>query len=85
MSSYAANLGRAARLLKRIDDLDGLSEFEGVPLRDIYADVLLAQNEAFMREAYERAGLGGSSPHPLLAAPENVIPFPDQFSRRVGA
>ena len=82
MSEHAANLGRAARLLRRIADIDGPREFEGVPLDAIIEDVLIAQRETFMREAYERTGLGGGRLS-QTTAPENVIPFPDQHSRRV--
>lgn len=81
MSDHALNLGRAARLLKRIDDLpNGPETFEGVSVKDIIGDVLLAQNEAFMREAYDRVGLSSGETQPT-----NVIPFPDRHSVRVGA
>ncbi len=82
MSDHAANLGRAARLIRRLADIEGSpSEFEGASLVDIAADVLFAQNDAMMREAFERVGLT-MAPTP---ARDNVIQFPEQHSRRVGA
>lgn len=75
MSRYAENLGRAARMLKRLDDIGGPSELEGVALSEIVADVLEAQQRAFMDEAL----------HILTADADNVIPFPDTRSRKVGA
>lgn len=77
MSQHAANLGRAARMLKRLDDIGGPSELEGVPLKEIVADVQLAQHRAYMAEAMERVGLDAPPP-------DNVIQL-DTFSRRVGA
>ena len=54
MSRYAENLGRAARMLKRLDEIGGPSELEGVSLKEIIEDVLIAQNHAFMDEAIGR-------------------------------
>ena len=82
MTGHAANLGRAARLIRRLADIDGSpSEFEGASLIEIAGDVLLAQNEAMMRAAFERVGLT-MAPTPAI---DNVVPFPEQHSRRVGA
>jgi hypothetical protein len=61
MSRYAENLGRAARMLKRLDDIGGPSELEGVSLKEIIGDVLEAQNRAFMAEAMDRVGLSPSN------------------------
>jgi hypothetical protein len=77
MSRYAENLGRAARMLKRLDDIGGPSEVEGVSLKEIVADVLEAQNRAFLDEAIERL----ESP-----LPENVVSLVDRigsYSRRI--
>ena len=74
MSRYAENLGRAARMLKRLDDIGGPSELEGVSLKEIIADVLEAQNRAFLDEAIRR----------LDDKPDNVIEMWD-YSRKVGA
>lgn len=89
MSAHADNLGRAARLLKRLADLPGQTEtFEDVTLSEIIGDVLLAQNEAFIREAYERVALAPVPPPPArLGIPEtggNVVEL-HGHSRRVGA
>lgn len=73
MSAHVENLGRAARMLKRLDDIGGPSELEGVPIKEIIGDVLLAQRVAIEADALNR----------LLAPPSNVIPI-DTFSRRVG-
>lgn len=54
MSAYAANLGRAARLLKRLSNVIGPDEFEGVKVKEIIGDVLMAQNRAYMENALER-------------------------------
>jgi hypothetical protein len=67
MSRYAENLGRAARML---DDIGGPSEVEGVSLKEIVADVLEAQNRAFLDEAIERLET------PL---PENVVSLVDRI------
>lgn len=77
MSRYAENLGRAARVLKNLDDIGGPSELEGVALKEIIADVLEAQNRAFLDEAIRRVNT------PL---PENVVSLVDRigsYSRRV--
>lgn len=73
MSAHADNLGRAARLLKRIGDIEGPSEFEGVALTEIVGDVLMAQNRAYMDEAMRRAA---------GELPDNVVLL-DSYSRRV--
>jgi len=78
MSRYAENLGRAARMLKRLDDIGGPSELEGVPLKEIIDDVLTAQNHAFMDEAIGRIRVERDTT-PL---PENVVVF-DHYSRKV--
>ena len=70
MSRYAENLGRAARMLKRLDDIGGPSELEGVSLKEIIGDVLEAQNRAFMDEAVRRLDT------PL---PENVVSLVDRI------
>lgn len=75
MSQHAANLGRAARMLKRLDDIGGPSEIEGVSLKEIVGDVLEAQNRAFREEAMYRLGLEAT-------LPDNVIQL-DTYSRRV--
>lgn len=54
MSAHADNLGRAARILKRLADLEGPAQFEGVRLKDIIGDVLAAQNAAYMAAAVDR-------------------------------
>lgn len=72
MSRYADNLGRAARMLKRLDDIGGPSEIEGASLKEIIGDVLEAQNRAFLDEAIRR----------IDATPDNVV---DIYSRRVFA
>jgi hypothetical protein len=72
MSRYAENLGRAARMLKRLDDIGGPSELEGVSLKEIIDDVLTAQNHAFMDEAIGR----------IRVEPDNVV---DLQSRKVFA
>jgi len=78
MSRYAENLGRAARMLKRLDDIGGPSELEGVSLGEIIGDVLEAQNRAFLDEAVRQLET------PL---PENVYPLVahagDDWSRRI--
>lgn len=75
MSRHAENLGRAARMLKRLDEIGGPSELEGVSLKEIIGDVLEAQNRAFMSEAMDRVGLQATS---------NVVElYP--HSKRVGA
>lgn len=53
MSRHVDNLGRAARLLRRLDGIGGVSEFEGAELREIAGDVLLAQSNARMHEIAE--------------------------------
>ena len=57
MSEYAANLGRAARLIKRLADINGPNEFEGVLLKEIVSDLLVAQNNAYAAEAAKRIGV----------------------------
>ena len=52
MSVHADNLGRAARLLKRLADIGGPGEFEGVALSEIVGDILTAQSRAYMTEAF---------------------------------
>ena len=52
MSTHADNLGRAARLLKRLADIGGPNEFEGVALSEIVGDILTAQSRAYMTEAF---------------------------------
>lgn len=74
MSRYADNLGRAARMLKRLEDIGGPSELEGVSLKEIIGDVLEAQNRAFMAEAVER----------VSSLPSNVVEL-HGFARKVGA
>ena len=54
MNEHTANLGRAARLLKRVADIGGPNEFEGVAIKEIVADVLEAQNRAFMEATIDR-------------------------------
>ena len=73
MSRYAENLGRAARMLKRLDDIGGPSELEGVSIKEIVGDILEAQNRAFVEEALRRSVL-----------PDNVVDL-HGFSRKVGA
>lgn len=53
MSEYAANLGRAARLLQRVSHIGGPEDFEGVAIKELVADVLEAQNRAFMEAAID--------------------------------
>lgn len=77
MSRYAENLGRAARMLKRLDDIGGPSELEGVSIKEIVGDILEAQNRAFMDEALRRVSLESS-------LPDNVVEL-HGFSRKVGA
>lgn len=72
MSRYAENLGRAARMLKRLDDIGGPSELEGVELKEIIGDVLIAQNYAYLDEAMGR----------IRVEPGNVV---DIHSRKVFA
>ena len=54
MSSYVDNLGRAARLLSRIADIKGPAEFEGVTIKEIVGDVLMAAHEARVRDVERR-------------------------------
>lgn len=77
MSRYADNLGRAARTLKRLGDIGGPSEIEGVSLKEIINDVLEAQNRAFMDEALRRVSLESS-------LQDNVVDL-HGFSRKVGS
>lgn len=74
MSAHIENLGRAARMLKRMEDIGGPSELEGVALREIIEDIYLAQRAAIRVDALSR----------IVEPPTNVIPI-DTFSRRVGA
>lgn len=50
-------------MLKRLDEIGGPSELEGVSLKEIISDVLEAQNRAFMDEAIGR----------IRVEPDNVI------------
>jgi hypothetical protein len=59
-------------MLKRLDEIGGPSELEGVSIREIVADVLEAQNRAFLEEAVER----------IRVEPGNVV---DLHSRKVFA
>lgn len=55
MSAHAENLGRAARLLRRIASIEGgPNEFEDVPLETIIEDVLTAQMAAYADAALGR-------------------------------
>lgn len=74
MSRYAENLGRAARMLKRLDDIGGPSELEGVSIKEIVGDILEAQNRAFLDEMFKQ----------LDDKPDNVVEMWGH-SRKVGA
>lgn len=85
MSRYAQNLGRAARMLKRLDDIGGPSELEGVSLKEIVGDVLEAQNRAFLEEASRRVGLKSFACNiDESAGLAEVVDLHD-YSRKVGA
>lgn len=71
MNSHIENLGRAARILKRLHDIGGPAELEGVPWQDVIDDVLLAQRKAIEADLLFR-----------LELPDNVVPI-DRWS--VGA
>ena len=87
MSRYALNLGRAARMLKRLDDIGGPSELEGVSLKEIIADVLEAQRQAFLQEAMDRVALFACEPDESAGLADNVYPIVrhagDDWSRRI--
>ena len=50
---HVENLHRTARLLRRIHDIGGPSEFEGVSVVEIVSDVLMAANAAQVQEVQD--------------------------------
>lgn len=69
--SRAENLNRAAKLIRRMADIGGPGDFEGVSLSDIAHDCAMAAGEEKVREK-------------VAELTENVV-YLDTFSRKVGA
>lgn len=69
--SRAENLNRAAKLIRRMADVGGPGDFEGVSLLDIATDCAMAAGEETVRER-------------VAELTENVV-YMDTFSRKVGA
>lgn len=82
MSAYADNLGKAARLLKRISEIGGPDEFEGVPIAELAHDVVTAQRQAYMSEAYNRSGFACNVDE--SAGMAEIVEL-QNYSKRVGA
>ena len=81
MSAHVENLNRAARLLRRIGDAGGVSEFEGVTLTEIVGDVLMA---AHLVRTSELGDALVYRCNPMLAELAEVVDLHD-FSKKVGA
>jgi hypothetical protein len=72
MTTHQQNLLRAAKLLTRIADIGGRSEFEGALISDIVTDLRLAAQRAQLQEAVDELY--------SVKVPENVISFSDYLN-----
>jgi hypothetical protein len=73
MSGYVENLGRAARLLQRIADIGGPAEFEGVTIKEIVGDVLMAAHEARLRDVERKLAFRCNVDESAGLAEANVV------------
>jgi hypothetical protein len=81
MTDRQKNLFLAAKLIRRLDAIEGMSEFEDVPLQDIAVDCAMAATELRMYQLSEAVIIGNDehskkwskiASRPFLCAVEDI-------------